>query len=709
METKTLLSAPCGINNVSIPGSVTNIGNHAFWECSRLKSVEIPDGVKSIGERAFAACSALTNVTFGAGVTDIGEYAFSSCSCLSSILIPAGVTNIGEWAFGYCTGLTNVTVLANITNIGKNVFGTCDGIRSAVVSQSVLDIGVGVLFLDSQREALESVTIVDGATSIGYRAFANCLALKSVAIPSSVSSIGCCAFAGCTALESIEVGSGVESIGSYAFEDCSSLSSVLLPEGVRNVGSDVFKGCGSLKAIGAPLEDWDSDGIVNEDELSIGTSPFWNDSDKDGLCDGLEVELGLDPLLPDSDGDGMCDGLEYAYMDLGFDPALFDFIPMDEDWDSDGLTNEEEFKWGTDPFVADTDGDGEPDFVEILEGRDPKQSDVKPKPRKRMLKAGREDPSTGIDAEPVPVTFSFGQNDNNPRCSQNYRLEVAPIFGAGESFVWVSGYHQMLDRVAMLIPEWRYFVRLSLEGLTYVSAEEDAWGGGDAFVSGAGVEVETQLLQRGFWDEKGEGRPACLYVTVHRKEQGSLADKEKKGPNRDSNGSSTPDPINVLTGSVTDQATDVSLPDPVQPLGFTRYYTSGGGWRHSFDLRFEDLGRDYPCISMPDGQMIPFRPVQSQSQSLTNTRLSGSADPVRRVKTSSKPAEGVIEPPIPPTHTQWVTYRDVDWKLSKCDDEYEVDMGDGALVRFSMDGRMLSQVDSHGNTLDFAYSTDARV
>ena len=159
----------------------------------------------------------------------------------------------------------------------------------------------------------------------------------------------------------------------------------------------------------------------------------------------------------------------------------------------------------------------------------------------------------------------------------------------------------------------------------------------------------------------------------------------------------------MLTGSVTDQATDVSLPDPVQPLGFTRYYTSGGGWRHSFDLRFEDLGRDYPCISMPDGQMIPFRPVQSQSQSLTNTRLSGSADPVRRVKTSSKPAEGVIEPPIPPTHTQWVTYRDVDWKLSKCDDEYEVDMGDGALVRFSMDGRMLSQVDSHGNTLDFAY------
>ena len=130
---------------------------------------------------------------------------------------------------------------------------------------------------------------------------------------------------------------------------------------------------------------------------------------------------------------------------------------------------------GTDPFVADTDGDGEPDFVEILEGRDPKQSDVKPKPRKRMLKAGREDPSTGIDAEPVPVTFSFGQNDNNPRCSQNYRLEVAPIFGAGESFVWVSGYHQMLDRVAMLIPEWRYFVRLSLEGLTYVSAEEDAY------------------------------------------------------------------------------------------------------------------------------------------------------------------------------------------------------------------------------------------
>jgi hypothetical protein len=69
--------------------------------------------------------------------------------------------------------------------------------------------------------------------------------------------------------------------------------------------------------------------------------------------------LGSDPFNADSDGDGLPDGIEYL---LKGDP--FSARPEDDD-DGDGLTNIEEVRLGTDPSRADTDGDGLSDGDEV--------------------------------------------------------------------------------------------------------------------------------------------------------------------------------------------------------------------------------------------------------------------------------------------------------------------------------------------------------
>ena len=72
------IRAPGGISGtVSIPTSVTKIGDGAFLGCARLTAVNIPEGVMSIGQHAFGGCTSITNISVPANVRSIGIFAFS--------------------------------------------------------------------------------------------------------------------------------------------------------------------------------------------------------------------------------------------------------------------------------------------------------------------------------------------------------------------------------------------------------------------------------------------------------------------------------------------------------------------------------------------------------------------------------------------------------------------------------------------------------
>jgi Bacterial TSP3 repeat/Prealbumin-like fold domain len=117
----------------------------------------------------------------------------------------------------------------------------------------------------------------------------------------------------------------------------------------------------------APVDDVDSDGdgLSDAQEATLGTDPANPDSDEDGLLDGAEVTAGTDPTLYDTDGDGFGDNAEVANGTDPNDPAS---VPPGEptiDTDGDMLTDAQEAELGTNPELADSDGDGLTDFAEI--------------------------------------------------------------------------------------------------------------------------------------------------------------------------------------------------------------------------------------------------------------------------------------------------------------------------------------------------------
>ncbi len=84
----TLIQCPAGLaGSFSIPTSVTNIGEDAFYFCSHLTNVTFGNSVTSIGDWAFFVCSGLTSMTFPDSLTTIGNYAFYQ-SGLRSVTLP---------------------------------------------------------------------------------------------------------------------------------------------------------------------------------------------------------------------------------------------------------------------------------------------------------------------------------------------------------------------------------------------------------------------------------------------------------------------------------------------------------------------------------------------------------------------------------------------------------------------------------------------
>ena len=279
-----VFSGCTSLSTVTIPTSVKNIDDYAFYCCTSLTEITIANNSSVwindyafagctnltaftsmngaiIYEHAFSGCTRLTKLSFGDGVSALYPYSLEGCTSLTELTFNNEYVTIYDYALTGCTALTTLNVHNGITT-HENSFLNCPALSEINVTVSK-DYLSGINELQNHSEISEfNFTIENGTTVLA--SFAGCTALKSIIIPDTVVEMFPYTFLDCTALESLIIPNGVKVIGNETFRNCTSLKSITLPEGLETIDSFAFSGCTSLTEI-----------IIPDGVKSIGYSAFY--------------------------------------------------------------------------------------------------------------------------------------------------------------------------------------------------------------------------------------------------------------------------------------------------------------------------------------------------------------------------------------------------------------------------------------------------
>lgn len=109
------------LTSVTLPDSISSIGQHAFAYCVEITSIKIPSRVTNLEGYVFSECKKLGNVTFQEGLTSIGEHAFYGCKELNAISLPDSLTEVKDGAFMFAS-LETIDWPENLTTVGSLAF-----------------------------------------------------------------------------------------------------------------------------------------------------------------------------------------------------------------------------------------------------------------------------------------------------------------------------------------------------------------------------------------------------------------------------------------------------------------------------------------------------------------------------------------------------------------------------------------------------------
>ena len=258
---------------LTLPASVTSIGDYAFYHCAELKTLNLPNGALSIGKNAFDGCSALTSVILPKTLESIGASAFANCGALVLTVYTGSYAKdyVMKNGLKYVTSDNPDSLVLDSGSCGDKLYWEfyADGTLKFEGSGAMNDYSNGWSerygWSDKKsytnapwyeyRAQITKVVIPEGVTRIGNCAFYGQMeyatdyrftALESVTLPASLTAIGHFAFYGCIKLKDFTFPDALGDIGQYAFNSCDGLKDLTIPKDLKSIGANAFGSCPNL-------------------------------------------------------------------------------------------------------------------------------------------------------------------------------------------------------------------------------------------------------------------------------------------------------------------------------------------------------------------------------------------------------------------------------------------------------------------------------
>ena len=176
------------------------------------------------------------------------------------------VVGIGDYAFyGLYSAhykLESVTIPNGVTRIGKRAFSGCPNLTDVTIPASMAVVDNGAFSGCSNLKGVHisnlvnwcQITFVYSSNPLrqAHELYLNGERVTRLAIPESVTAIGDDAFAGCSGLTEVAFPNSVTNIGNSSFMGCSGLMELALPSSVVKIGTWAFRGCSGLTEIKIP-------------------------------------------------------------------------------------------------------------------------------------------------------------------------------------------------------------------------------------------------------------------------------------------------------------------------------------------------------------------------------------------------------------------------------------------------------------------------
>ena len=236
------------LTHLIIPETVSYISGRAFTGSSAIEWFQVSsqnpyycsvdDVIYNKSQTELVSCPPRKMaVTIPNTVTTIGDWALYGNKGIESIVIPNNVARVGLYAFGFCSSLEEVDIGESVTLLDQYSFYFCQALETMNIQSEVLEEIDNNSF--HHCVSLTAIKIPDSVERIGGFAFQDCSSLQQVGLGSGVSRIDICAFADTDALEDFYYAGSMSdwasiSKGSHIFSG-SSLTSISCSDGDVNV------------------------------------------------------------------------------------------------------------------------------------------------------------------------------------------------------------------------------------------------------------------------------------------------------------------------------------------------------------------------------------------------------------------------------------------------------------------------------------------